>query len=700
MTAHNCVRYTALAIASLREFYDRVPIIVVDHGSNDETETYLRRLEKLRRVTHIRWDGPRNLAHSWNLGVRACKTQFCIVSNNDVCFTEGSVQSLVTAVADDQIGVALPADNNLAAGANGHRNLPWKIAARFCESVESFDPSSSALANDLIAQLNGWRKAQNMSQKLTYLHEPYYPVGGFCFAIDKKKHEIIGDFDESYTYYGEDWDYFSRNQRHFKMVRADNAFVWHFEKRTSKATMHSDERFDAVMSARFKLIEDHEGKREIVSIVIPVFNRTEELRVALASVIGQSFVEWRAYVINDGSSNRDAIAAVCNSFKDPRIGLWDLPQNQGPSAARNYGIQRARGKYIALLDSDDIWLPNHLREHLRIHEFQYVDVTYSDPKFKWRWWNFEAKEFDELEDTIPTVVYHGEFDRNVLLQRNFIITSSTVWWANTLKAHMFDESMRFEEDWDLCKRAATDSRFMKVRGATCWYCQQPGTNGLMEQNNAVITPPARVMQSRVVVKSPITVVVPTIGEDTLDRTINSLGSRCPIIIVVDHSSDIIFNNIKRLYERHSNVTVLRCRGLGASTARNVGWRAAKTEWVKFIDADDFTTDAWLIAHERYCSVEVDLFTVDCVMPYNNDVNIIGSDGFCTSQLTCRVSALHAIGGFNEGSNWQEEQEMVSRMEEYPLRRVHHSGVTIIKSGVSRMKQRQPTASRMSNGDYI
>ena len=93
------------------------------------------------------------------------------------------------------------------------------------------------------------------------------------------------------------------------------------------------------------------------SVVIPVFNRTQTLPAALQSVLAQSEQDFEVLVIDDGSS--DDPAAVITGFADSRLQCV-RQENRGAGAARNRGIDLARGRFIAFLDSDDRFLPHHL----------------------------------------------------------------------------------------------------------------------------------------------------------------------------------------------------------------------------------------------------------------------------------------------------------------------------------------------------
>ena len=95
-----------------------------------------------------------------------------------------------------------------------------------------------------------------------------------------------------------------------------------------------------------------------VSVVIPTFNRAEKVCRAVSSVLDQTYRDFEIIVIDDASS--DSTVEILKRFGD-RIRIIRRLENKGVSAARNSGIEKAKGRYIALLDSDDYWLPEKLK---------------------------------------------------------------------------------------------------------------------------------------------------------------------------------------------------------------------------------------------------------------------------------------------------------------------------------------------------
>ncbi len=105
----------------------------------------------------------------------------------------------------------------------------------------------------------------------------------------------------------------------------------------------------------------------VVSIITPAYNSSAFVSETIAAALAQTYRDFELIVVDDGSSDRtiDVVHAAANG--DPRVVVMHSPHG-GPAAARNAGLDYARGRFIALLDSDDVWMPHYLAEQLALLE--------------------------------------------------------------------------------------------------------------------------------------------------------------------------------------------------------------------------------------------------------------------------------------------------------------------------------------------
>ncbi len=119
---------------------------------------------------------------------------------------------------------------------------------------------------------------------------------------------------------------------------------------------------------------------QLVSVVMPMYNSGRYVGKAIESVIGQTYPHWELLVVDDGSTDNSCDVVRAYAVRDSRVQLLinDNPVGM-PYAPRNYGIQHAKGDYIAFLDSDDMWLREKLSQQLVVfHRDQRTAVVYSD----------------------------------------------------------------------------------------------------------------------------------------------------------------------------------------------------------------------------------------------------------------------------------------------------------------------------------
>lgn len=185
---------------------------------------------------------------------------------------------------------------------------------------------------------------------------------------------------------------------------------------------------------------------EKVSVIIPVYKSEKYIYETLVSVVQQTYKNIEILIVDDESP--DNSVKICNSFKDPRIKIIKQ-KNRGLSGARNKGIDRSTGEYIAFIDSDDIWLPHKLEKHIRhFREQPHLGISFSYSAF-----------IDE--NSQPMGIYQmskiKDIEPNYVLYRNPIGNGSAGVFRRevftdikyTDNVHGYEEAFYFDENFRL-----------------------------------------------------------------------------------------------------------------------------------------------------------------------------------------------------------------------------------------------------------
>jgi glycosyltransferase involved in cell wall biosynthesis len=207
----------------------------------------------------------------------------------------------------------------------------------------------------------------------------------------------------------------------------------------------------------------------MVSVLIPTFNRRRYLAEALASVVRQRYRNLQVIVVNDGG--RD-VTDVVQSFADPRIVFLNRKGNRGKASSLNEALACAKGKYIAYLDDDDLYYPNHIQILVDALENQTdCSVAYSDL------YKTHCRVMpDGSRQVLGKVVeISRDFDRFLMLYFNHVLHVSLMHRRELVeKTGLYNEQLNALIDWDINRRSTFFSDFYHVPAITGEFCSPVG----------------------------------------------------------------------------------------------------------------------------------------------------------------------------------------------------------------------------------
>ncbi len=193
----------------------------------------------------------------------------------------------------------------------------------------------------------------------------------------------------------------------------------------------------------------------LISVVLPTFNREKLIARSISSILNQTYKNFELIVVDDGST--DNTEQVVRAIHDPRI-IYIKNEHRGGAAARNTGIQAARGAYIAFQDSDDEWFPSKLEKQLDVFmsAANTIGVVYTG---FWKLMKDGKKVYFPPEN-----IKQKEGDLYAeLLWGNFITNQAAMVRKECFeRVGGYDESLPGMHEWDLWLRMATRYEFAYI----------------------------------------------------------------------------------------------------------------------------------------------------------------------------------------------------------------------------------------------
>lgn len=187
--------------------------------------------------------------------------------------------------------------------------------------------------------------------------------------------------------------------------------------------------------------------KPVVSIVTPVHNGAAFIRETIASAQAQTCGDWELLVVDDASEDDSAEIVENLAANDSRIRLFRLEINGGAAVARNVGIRAARGRYVAFLDSDDLWMPLKLEKQICFMEQKNCEFSFTGFQ------RVDESGFEISLFGVPSRVTYGE-----LLKTNYI-GCSTVMYDSFVLGKVEMPLIRRRQDYGLWLRLLKQTEY-------------------------------------------------------------------------------------------------------------------------------------------------------------------------------------------------------------------------------------------------
>lgn len=403
---------------------------------------------------------PRNLgfARAANLGALASKGKYLCFLNTDTLVPPRWLERLVGAAQAPKAGAVGPASQS-------GRNILFRGRTRHGAPVRE---AMAALADEAVQLRDG-----NTLEAVSRLF-------GYCLLIPRVVMARVGLFDENYFFGMEDEDYSVRLRRQgYRLLRVRSLFVHH----QGRASSHPQRRGRWVLSSRayfrkkWGTTVSHAGRRVrhnpapspwraggtavsssspgrlAVTVMMAAHNTERWIREAIESVLDQGYRGFELIVADDGSTDH-TLQAIQPFLRHPQVRLLQNTRQMGIAATRNRILREARGRYIAVCDSDDVVLPTLLK--------RFVPLLEEAPRIGWVY----ADRLKIDAEGLPLGISLAEpADGRTKFRRNIFAHAGALIRRGELeRAGGYDERLTTSEDYDTALKIARRCRMLALPG--------------------------------------------------------------------------------------------------------------------------------------------------------------------------------------------------------------------------------------------
>jgi len=440
MAVHNGEKFVQEAIASLYgQTYQDFELIVVDDGSTDGTPEVLQQVKDSRTFIYRNAEN-QGLTKSLNKGLRLCRGDYVArMDADDVSAPERFARQV--AFLEGHPDVAL-------VGTPYHH-----IDAQGTVTAQIEVPSEDDQIREALKEKNCFGHGTIMARRSALV--------------------ACGGYDERFVW-AQDYDLWLRMAEKHRLANlGEPLYYWRStEECISHAKRQEQQHYKdlAIREARSRRGEQEASKQgrrlsepdepPLVSVIVPTYNRPEMLKRAIESILSQTYPSIEIVVVNDAGDDAEHIIRTLNTRSD--IVYIRHAANKGLAAARNTGIRAAHGKYIAYLDDDDVYYPDHIERLVTSLETTDYRVAHTQACR-----SHQEKRNGCYVETHKTTPYTMDVTHEGLLVCNLVPVLCVMHEKRCLdEVGCFDETLPTHEDWDLWIRMSRRYEFLHIPRVT------------------------------------------------------------------------------------------------------------------------------------------------------------------------------------------------------------------------------------------
>jgi len=596
---------------------DRLEIIVVNSGSEHNEDKIIKEFqEKYSNIKYIKTYQRETIYQAWNRGVKAATGKYITNANTDDRHRKDAFE-LLAKVLDENQDVALVYADQI-------------ITEKENETLEKYTQAGIFFWPDF-----------DRNYLLKVCSTGSQPMWR------KSVHEEFGYFDESMHIAG-DYEFWLRITQKYFLKHVPELLGLYYrssqnaEYRNHQRTMQETALVQSYYKTKLMLNEPQVQGNPLVSVIIPTYNRSQQLETALKSVALQSYENIEAIVINDGGED---VSVVIGKFKgELEIQYITHKQNKDRAAARNTGLKKARGEYIAYLDDDDIFHNDHIETALRVLTNSGFKIVYSDA-FRTHQKNIDGN-YQIIRKDIP---YSTDYQPGIFLKTNITPTTCIIHEKSVIdKVGYFDESLPVLEDWDLWIRISQKYEFYHIKKVTCEFTWRDDGSTTTSAKIDQFAKYRQRITERYLKKSPlqkekdqcplVSIIILTFNAlQYTKKCVRSIQQHTvypyEIIFVDNASTDGTAKYLRKIVRKHDNFSLIENKeNKGFAAGNNQGMAVARGDYILLMNNDVVVTPGWLDRMISCAEKSPDIGMVGPVSNYVSGPQLVDDVKYNTSSL--------------------------------------------------------------------
>ncbi len=288
-------------------------------------------------------------------------------------------------------------------------------------------------------------------------------------------------------------------------------------------------------------------KKPLISVIIPVFNRSHSISKSIQSVLDQTYQNIEIIVVDDGST--DNIYGVLEAFEN--IKYIKLPNNKGQANARKMGYNKSKGEFICSLDSDDTWEPIFIEESLNYMVKYELDLFFSN------WSRSQKSIAGNLKRFSNLSIFTNEIEKDVFVFTNSdirkhilshcIFPSSSMMIRKLSLPISWDKNIRVCDDWELTINLVLNKTVKKIGGTYKLFWTKHVSDDNVCDNRSDVAFIERVIQDRLYMQKKFKHLMTNEEQKKFSTSIVESRLRKLLIGIQNRSFKIIFEVFSSKY---------------------------------------------------------------------------------------------------------------------------------------------------------